>query len=158
MADVATRAGVARTAISHFVGDRKALRVATIHELGRRYELTIREAVGPDPTPENIIDMLFSRSWTIHRSTDDRAFDLLQATASRHPETREAVRDTYALLMDELTAAITRNSETPPQRAAAIAYGIICLSESNTVLLDIGFPKQRNQDAARLARSMLKPG
>ncbi|WP_421845263.1 TetR/AcrR family transcriptional regulator [Mycobacterium sp.] len=158
MADIAERAGVGRTAISHFVGDRKALRVATLHELGRRYELTIRQAVGPDPTPENIIDLLFSRAWTIHRSTDDRAFALLQATASRHAETRQAVRDSYTLLVDELAAAITRHSETPPQRAAAIAYGIVCLSESNTVLLDIGFAEQYSRDAARLARSMLTTG
>ncbi|WP_211697143.1 TetR/AcrR family transcriptional regulator [Mycobacterium spongiae] len=158
MADIAERAGVARTAISHFVGDHKALRVATIHELGRRYELAIRDAVGPDPTPENIIDLLFSRAWTTHRSTDDRAFDLLQATASRHPETRKAVRDAYALLVDELAAAITRNSKTSPQRAAAIAYAIVCLSESNTVLLDVGFPEHHSRDAAGLARSMLKTG
>lgn len=158
MAQIAERAGVARTAISHFVGDRDALRVATVEELGRRYELTIRSAVGPDPTPEGIVDLLFSSAWTTTRSRDDRAFDLLQATASRHRDTRDAVRGTYALLVEELADAIVRHSTTPPRRAAAMAYSIVCLAESNTVLLDLGFPERHNHDASTVARSILATG
>ncbi|MEM7272725.1 MAG: hypothetical protein AAF547_06570 [Actinomycetota bacterium] len=155
---IAERAGVARTAISHFVGDRQALRVAAIEELGRRYELAIRDAVGPDPTPDQIVDLLFSPGWTTDRSTDDRAFDLLQATASRNPDTRDAVRGTYTLLIDELATAITNHSGASTQRAAAVAYGIVCLAETNTVLLDVGFSERHSQDAAALARSMLPAG
>ncbi len=156
--EIAERAGVARTAVSHFVGDRDALRVATIDELGRRYDLAIRDAVGPDPTPEVIVDLLFSPAWTTQRSTDDRAFDVLQATASRHPDTRDAVRATHALLVDELATSIGRHSAIAPPRALAIAYGIVCLAETNTVLLDLGFPERRSQDAATLARAILAGG
>ncbi|MEM7286070.1 MAG: TetR family transcriptional regulator [Actinomycetota bacterium] len=158
MGEIAERAGVSRTAISHFVGDRDALRVATIEELGRRYEVEIRRAVGSDPTPQRIIDLLFSPDWTTDRSTDDRAFDLLQATASRNPETREATRRSYALLIDELAAAIVRHGEATPHRAEAVAYGIVCLAESNTVLLDLGFPGRMSDDAGALARSLLSRG
>ena len=53
-AAIAERAGVARTAIAHFVGDRTALRIAATEEIGRRYESTIRSA-WTDETPEALI-------------------------------------------------------------------------------------------------------
>ncbi|MEM6706335.1 MAG: TetR/AcrR family transcriptional regulator [Acidobacteriota bacterium] len=155
MGEIAQRAGVARTAISHFVGDRNALRRATIRELTRRYEGAIREAVGPDPTPAHIVHLLFSPAWTTQRSAEDRAFDLLQATASQHAETREAIRASYNLLIDALGVAIVRHSEATEERATAIAYSIVCMAETNTVLLDVGFPEERSRDASALARAML---
>ena len=62
------------------------------------------------------------------------------------------------LLVDELATTIGRDPETTPRRAAVVAYRIVCLSETNTVLLDVGFPERYSDDAAMLARSSLKAG
>lgn len=152
---IATRAGVARTAISHFVGDRDDLRTATIEELGRRYESAVRSVIGLDPSPHQVVDYFFSPAWSTGRSTDDRAFDILQATAPGNPATRHAVRSAYAALIDAFAASLEQHTSADADRCRGIAYSIVCLAETNTVLRDLGFSDRDSMSAADAARALI---
>ncbi|MEM9200731.1 MAG: TetR/AcrR family transcriptional regulator [Actinomycetota bacterium] len=153
--NIATRAGVARTAISHFVGDRDDLRITTIEVLGRRYESTVRSVIGLDPSPHEVVDYFFSPAWSTGRSTDDRAFDILQATAPRNPTTRHAVRNAYAALIDAFAASLERHTAADADRCRGIAYSIVCLVETNTVLQDLGFSDHDRTSAADAAHALV---
>lgn len=152
---IATRAGVARTAISHFVGDRDDLRLATIEELGRRYETAVRSVIGLDPSPHEVVDYFFSPAWSTGRSTDDRAFDILQATATRNPATRKAVHGAYAALIDAFAATLERHTAADADRCRGIAYSVVCLAETNTVLRDLGFSEHDSASAAEAAHALI---
>ena len=153
-AAIAERAGVARTAIAHFVGDRTALRIAATEEIGRRYESTIRSA-WTDETPEALIAVLFSNEWTSDRSDDDRAFDVLVASAERDRQTAAAIRRVYDVLVGELADAIVAERGVDPSAAADVAYSIVCIAEMNVAMLALGVSPARSVGAATAARRLL---
>ncbi len=154
--DVATRAGVARTAVRHFVGNRRDLVTLAIESLVGRYETAIRAEVGPEPGARELVALLFSRTWVDRPSDADRAFAALENEAVRDGGTRPAIKAAYAVLVDALVAAMRRSGATAPRvRLAEAAYLIVCLSEQNAVLQAVGFPRSRSEAAGRHAAAIL---
>lgn len=156
MHEVARRAGVARTAVAHFVGDHQDLQEAAVDELRRKYEDTIRTATGSEPRAHDMVDFLFTYEWATERTPDDLAFDHFVLASMTNPSVAQAVRATYELLTRELAAAIARDHPSlHPDQADATAYSIVCLAEFNTTLQRLGFPPRRSHDAHTIARHLL---
>ncbi|MEE8599951.1 hypothetical protein [Euzebya tangerina] len=152
--DVARRAGVARTAVAHFIGDRQALLAAAVAELQDRYQRTLDLALGPDPSPDTYIDVLFSADWALQRDNDDRAFDTIVAHARGEDSSRQVVRATFQHFLDALTDSIAAHHpslDDPRGRA----WAIICLSEFTITLLELGFDADDNRRARTAARRLL---
>lgn len=145
---VAGQAGVARTAIRHFVGNRADLMEQAVIELVARYREMIDATVGPDPEPEALVSMLFSDEWVHRRPVEDRAFDLLVVEARGNPEIQALVGGAFAHLVDVIGDALTKRcpSAAAEQRKDA-AYLIVCLSEHNVVLQNLGFETARSLSA-----------
>lgn len=153
---VASRAGVQRSVIRHYVGNRASLIVEASSRLVERYEKAVRLAIGDEPSLGDLIAHLFSAHWRTATTVEDRAFDELYREATRTPETRDRLRHAYELLIDEVAGAIRRHD---PARSASqarqTAYEIVCLAEYNAVLQQLGLPatlgRAARANALRLA-------
>lgn len=154
--DVAARAGVARSAVRHFVGNRADLITLAIESLVGRYEAAIRAEVGPQPGARELVALLFSRAWIERPSDADRAFAALEHEAIRDEGTRRAIRAAYGALVDELVAAMRRSGATAPRAPLAeAAYLIVCLAEQNATLQAVGFPHSCSRVAEHHAGAIL---
>jgi AcrR family transcriptional regulator len=153
--DVAGRAGVQRSVVRHYVGNREALVLEAAARLVDRYELVVREAVGSAPAIRRLIDHMFGRSWAASMDIEDRAFDELFAETVRHPELKDRLRRAYELLIDELAMAIRREQPTRSATdARQTAYQVVCLAEYNAVLQSLGLPEGQARAARRTALSL----
>lgn len=153
--DVAAAAGVSRSALNHFVGNRNDLIVATAEELCSRYLTSMRKMIGDQAGIEAVVGVMFSTDWVWGLSDENVAFDALLDDASRNPRTRAILKATYDELFDTLTAALRRSHPDAP--AVAIrdtAYAIVCLSEYNVDLQKLGYPRARNRGAKQAALTL----
>lgn len=145
---VASRAGVARTAIRHFVGNRADLIELAVVELVARYREMIDATVGPDPDPEAPVAMLFADGWIHQRPVEDRAFDPLVVEARGNSETQALVGGAFTHLVDAVRSALAkRSSSAAAKELTDAAYLIVCLSEHNVVLQNLGFDATRSRAA-----------
>lgn len=150
--EVASRAGVQRPALRHFVGNRAALVDAALTELTTRYRDVVAGLCGEQPALDPLLDALFSRQWSLGMRAENRAFDALCREALVQEGTRGRVRETYDVLLHELSAALGR--EYPQARATDVgdvAYAIACLSEHNVFMQQVGYPEGRAAGARRAA-------
>jgi AcrR family transcriptional regulator len=154
--DVASRSGVSRTAIRHFVGNRSDLIASAIASLVTRYEDAIKAHVGPEPDARELVGLLFGDMWVSEATDEDRAFRVLEQEAIATSAYRSLIRDAYAVLVKALVEAMRRSGATAPARQLAdAAYLIACLSEQNVVLQAAGFARAQGRAAARLASEIL---
>lgn len=155
--DVSRAAGLQRSVVRHFVGNRADLLRAAVGFLVERYRSTMRAAVGDTPSTAALLDHLFSATWTADRTTEDGALDVLFQEASRDPAMRAQLRDAYVLLTDEVSAALVRDApDVDAARVATAAYLIVCLAETNADLQRLGFPPERGVAARRHAHEVVE--
>jgi AcrR family transcriptional regulator len=154
--DVASRSGVSRTAIRHFVGNRSDLIASAIASLVTRYEMAITAHVGPEPDARELVGLLFGDVWVSEATDEDRAFRVLEQEAIGSSAHRSLIRDAYAALVKGLVEAMRRSGATAPAKQLTdAAYLIVCLSEQNVTLQGVGFARVRGRAAARLASEIL---
>jgi TetR/AcrR family transcriptional regulator, transcriptional repressor of aconitase len=139
--EVAEASGISRSAIRHFVGNRESLIAAAITHLCDSYLTAIRDAVGEEPKPEELIRFLFSPIWTDPFAVRTRAFDALLSEGSYDSALSMRMRGAYEELIALLVTSFRRlclRGPTEDQYVAA-AYSIVCLSESHASMRAIGF-------------------
>ncbi len=153
---VADRAGVARTAVRHFVGNRSDLVRAGAEAVVDRYERTLRAAVGDEPGAAQLVEFLFDDRWIRGDGTADRAVEALLLDAARSAEARTVVRELYERLHAEVRAALARSRPgAANDDLDAAAYAIVCLSEQNATLQAIGFDPSLSDGSKAVAHRLV---
>ncbi len=150
--DVAAAAGMQRSVVRHYVGNRTDLVRAAVEVLTGRYEESIRSAVGDAPTVERWLDLMFGQSWVSGMGNEDRALDVLLHEAVRDPVTRDLIKAMYELLVDEMAQLI--RAEHPGATATAarhVAYQIVCLAEHGVTMQQLGFAPEYSRAARQQA-------
>lgn len=154
--DVARAAGVQRSVVRHYAGNRADLIRDTVEALSDRYERMIRAEIGTHPTADRIVEFLFSDRWESGKATEDRAMDELLREATRDDTTRRRIKATFDLLIDELAAAIqTRHPRAAPQAVQECAFTIVCLAEQNVFMRSLGYPTTATAAAVNLSRRLI---
>jgi AcrR family transcriptional regulator len=154
--DVAREAGVQRSVIRHFVGNRSDLIRGAIEVLSERYARKILAEVGVRLSVGRMIRLLFSDRWNDDMAVEDRAFDELLREATRDDDTKRRIKEMYDLLIAALAEGIVRERPGVARRAADdCAYAIVCLAEHNVAMRALGFPRSSAQAAARAARELV---
>jgi AcrR family transcriptional regulator len=153
---VAQAAGVQRSVIRHFVGNRAELVRQAIGRITEWYEAEVRAAVGAAPDVDALLDLLFGDTWTQGLGAYDRAFDALLLEASRDPGTASAVRRAYGMLLDEVAAALRRRSPAADDALVdGTAYAVVCLAEHNATMIALGHPPVLSGAARRAAAALV---
>lgn len=157
--DVAHRAGMQRSVIRHYVGNRSELIVAALDELVDGYRGSVIETIGESPSIEVLLDYLFSSHWYRDQSTADRALDVLFREASRSEAMRDRLKTAYESLVTVVADALLRDARERSslltvEQAQATAYAIVCLAEHNVDLQSLGFDPSNASSALRAARML----
>jgi AcrR family transcriptional regulator len=158
LGSVAARAGVQRTLIRHYFGNRDGLLAAAVEHLTEGYRadyvalshrLPARGRLGV------LLDYLFGGAFN-RRPDDDAVIDALIGVSRQSRSARASLRRMYEafeeVCSDAVVSAFPRVSRA---RARQVAYGIMCLAESNALLLCLGFDASRSADARAAADALL---
>ncbi|MEM9203977.1 MAG: TetR/AcrR family transcriptional regulator [Actinomycetota bacterium] len=153
VADIAARAGVHRSAVRHFVGNKTALVAAAIDEIWWRYAQSYRDRVGPDDTIDDLVEHLFSDDYVWQHVRLDGVLSTL-ATATPHDEAAtERIRAEYQGTLDAIVALLGNDEPA----GVAAAYQLICLAEHNVTMQRLGFDPSFGQAALEAARRLIAP-
>ena len=154
--DVAHAAGVQRSVIRHFVGNRADLIRGATEVLAERYQALIRAQLGDTPSLTQVIDHLFSDRWVSGMATEDAALAQLLREAAHDETTRDRIKAMYDQLLAQLARAIRCEHPTVTAKVAREhAYVIVCAAEHNAFLRGLGYPTTLSRGATRIVQRLL---
>ena len=156
---VAKEAGIARSALRHFVGNRDTLlREAVVH-LADAYRQDFAGRVNALPSDARLaalLSFLFGPSFTQDHDAEDHVIEVLLAVARHDAGARDALRALYEgflrLVTVELKSAFPKASHV---RIRETAYAVVCLAEANSTMQGLGLGPRRSRDARRSAERLV---
>ena len=151
ISETAERAGIHRSAIRHFVGNRAALVAAAVDEICARHNESRERRIGATPDLDAVVDHYFSSAYVWDHAELDDVFGILLVSASDDEAIAASIADDYRGSIDELLELLGRDD--PAARAAA--YQVICLAEQNVVMQRMGFDPDLSEATRALARSII---
>lgn len=157
---VAKEAGVARSAVRHFVGNRDALlREAVVHladAYRRDFEARV-DALPADARVGALLSFLFGTSFTQDHDAEDHAIEVLLAVARHDAGAREALRALYEEFVRMVTGELRRAFPGASRaRVWETAYAVVCLAEANATMDGLGLGARRSRAARRAAQRLLE--
>lgn len=156
--EIAKRAGVKRTLIRHYFGNRDDLISSALEHLTDEYRKDYLSLVESLPTRKRLIAVLdhFFGGEFNQRPSEDAVVDALVAASYRNEPARAALRcmyDTFEkVCYDEIKLAFPKAQK---KRVRSAAYAFMCLAEQNATLLGLGVDFQRCEDARAGAEAIL---
>lgn len=156
---VAREAGLQRSAIRHFVGNRDQLvreaLVALAAEYYEAFDRSVAEARGKARI-DLLLAFLFDGAFAHEHGESDRVVNALLAGAAADEGARRALREMYEGFLEsverELRSAYPK-ARAPRRREAA--WAILCIAETHVTMIDLGFDESRTELAKRAARRIL---
>jgi AcrR family transcriptional regulator len=152
---VAEEAGLQRTLVFHYFGDRARLVETFIDEVVGRYGdlLLLRQ---PGRSMEELLDLAFADD--LYERRDDLVVWVeLVALAARDEAVRERVRrlwtERWLPQIEERLAEARPDAE--PEQVASVAYGLICLNEAYWVFRLQGVESPEHTHQAKAAARVL---
>ena len=158
MADVAHEAGMQRSAISHFLGNRDAVISAAI-ERSCDYYIELVETVASEHPPERRAQALVDDLIGGKRATPDAMvlFDEIVALAHHDQRARAEVERAYGVLERELEAALRARYPAAPSRdRTTVIHALVLLIDNEERFRVLGLADSRaaRQAAQRLLDSL----
>lgn len=154
---IAEEAGMQRSILRHYIGNRDAIIAAMIDRITDRYRSETKELMAALPVRDKtdaLIDMLFSED--SGENADQKAVaEALLAAAGRYP----VIRQRFSVWMTEFVDAIARILAEDNPRAGqgdcwTVAYGIVGLYFTNDAMAPLGLPQRFAQSARASARRL----
>jgi len=150
--EVANAAGVQRTLINHYFGDKQALIAALIRQI---VATSTRDFVSSlrDDEPISIgVELIFGRKM-------DRTGNLIEALRASSLDdhaTRKLLREMYenfeTVLCDYLMRQVPGAAES---QCRAVSFSIMCLAAGASRITAVGFGRERRSEAAKAAKSLV---
>lgn len=155
---VAAEAGMTRSIIRHYIGNRDDLVDALIQRIITQYIARL-EAEYADLSSEQIIPYtlktMFAQKQTVDLH-DKIIIDVLMTAQDRYPRAKKMLAELYDALVkgfaDDLRRAYPKASKT---QCRQVAYALICLSEMNDSFMWVGMNRRYNDDARVAAEALL---
>lgn len=153
--EVAVAAGMKRSALNHFIGNREDLIVATVDELVARYNSATSEVAGTEPDIQQLLALMFSDGWIRGNAVEDAAFDGVLFEAIRNARTRAILKSAYDNFIAQIEAALQRSYPDAPSAAVReTGYAIACVIEQNITFQQLGYPRARVRGAKQAALAL----
>jgi AcrR family transcriptional regulator len=154
---IAAEAGVRRSLIRHYFGNRPELTQALIDGVLERTIENYRDVIaraGASGGMENLIDYLAGSSFAEER--DDALIDEMMAASRRHPELRAQLRANYQGFQRSIAHELRKAFPGSDAREVrTVAYGLMCLAVGNAAMHDLELPSRTQGHAQRVAREMV---
>lgn len=157
--DVAREAGLKRSQLRHFVGNRDDLIRAAILHFSEAYWTSYADAVArvaPDERLDVVLNFLFEGAFVHEHPDEERVLDAIIAGTAGDPIARQALRDLYERFhrsaADELRRAFP---EARPEDVVDVSYALMSLAESHATFVHLELDVARSERALRLARQWI---
>ncbi len=158
---VAEEAGVQRSIIRHYIGNRDDLITAAVARIINDYKAELANAIDNLPQSELIpalLDVLFCPNGPNEISDYDTLINVLWSTHERNPHTRTLLLNLYQefekLIFDSLSHAYPESTLEQRQNTA---YAIMCLANDTWSMTALGFPQSRFDTARTIAVQLIAP-
>lgn len=158
---IASEAGMKRSIIRHYVGNRDDLLDALIERIVHNYQENLAKA---DAEVEGIsaryylpqvMDYLFKPEGS-NKPQDKVIIDVLMTAKDRYPKAKEFLKDLFTALTNSLAKdLIDAYPKADTTHCYQVAYGILCLSMTNESMMWLGMDVSFNQSARECADSLL---
>jgi AcrR family transcriptional regulator len=156
---VAEEAGVQRSLIRHYIGNRDDLVTAAVNRIIAAYKAELAEAIENLPQSALVpalLDYLFCLEEESELTDYDMLINALWATHERNPNTRALLLNLYqefeTLVTDSLTYAYPN---APDAQRRSVAYAVMCLANDTWSLVSLGFPPSRTATARQMAEQLI---
>jgi AcrR family transcriptional regulator len=151
---IAEEAGVQRSLIRHYLGNREEVVDQLIVRIAAEYPQQITACLATAPTADAVLDYLFGA--TVGATNWDALITAVVNTAQdRFPQAKQRVTQMMQTIIDHVAA---RLEEFFPQAPAAlcyeVAYGVLCLVQTNESMVWLGLDR-RHTGLARANAEML---
>jgi AcrR family transcriptional regulator len=150
---IAQEAGVRRSLIRHYFGNRdeltKALIAGVIERTVSVYRDVIRTA-GAEGGTAALVDYLMGPAFPDKR--DDALIDALMAVSHRDEKLRGQLRAKYQTFQQSIHRELRRAfPSADPGMVRATSYSLMCLAVGNAAMYDLELPAREHGDARRCA-------
>jgi AcrR family transcriptional regulator len=160
---IADEAGVKRSLIRHYLGNRDELVDQVIERIAGAYPRLVAAMLAAAPgRAADLLDVFFSAD--ISASDWDAVILAVVNTAQgRYPQAKQRLAQMMVAIVGQVAAALAQPFPlaTPAQRYEA-AYGLICIAQTNDSLLWLGLnpghTAMARASAARLLDALRAPG
>lgn len=159
LARVAEEAGVQRTIIRHYIGNREDLIKAAADHIVEKYTRDFLKTVEVLPETRRLdlaLDYLFLGGFS-ERPEEDNLISALFAVTQNNENARECLLNMYKSFEDTLFSELrTAFPNAPEDDLRGVAYSIMCIADHNVSMMDIGFPPERSVLARKIAGGMIR--
>lgn len=158
---VAEEAGKSRNIIRHYIGNRDQLIAAYVRRVVDKLRLTATEISTTFPKEQLIPYVLDYLFWEHAGDEQDdpagRLISELWQTRQNNCAAQQILLDFYRDFEEILTQGLAQlYAQATLAQCRVVAYAIICLAESNWVLLDLGITRSHNQMARQSVETLLR--
>ena len=157
MAKVAEEAGMQRSAISHFLGNRDDVIAATVERSCQYYVDLIRQIVAEAP-PEKAADALVDELVGGKRAAPQAMvlFDEILTLAHHDRRAQAAIHDAYGVLDHELRKGLrARFPDARPKDVAMVARTLMLLIDNEERFRVLDMSPNKGRDIRQAARSLM---
>jgi AcrR family transcriptional regulator len=157
---VAAEAGVSQPLLAHHFGSRAGLVEALVsHAVGEYDEALARalERFSQEGGTEVLLEYLFGGPYSEATERNDVLFHELFAAATRDRAIRKQLGSSYARFQRDLANHLGKtHPEASASECRCVAYGLMCLAESNELLRAIDLPGRHSRDATESGRTLIR--
>jgi AcrR family transcriptional regulator len=156
---VADEAGMRRSIIRHYIGNRDVLVNQLIERIAQGYLAQIEDMLGPAADAlnvETLLDTLFQAA-VDYNASDKIVVEVVLSAKERYPQSKERLLVVYNTFVERLAKALENLfPQAGPERCRQTAYGVVCLSQMNESLLWLGINPLYNQSARESAWVLIR--
>jgi AcrR family transcriptional regulator len=156
---VAEEAGMTRSIIRHYIGNREEVVNRLIERISQEYLRELQEAGTHIPQAQMIeatLDYLFNTE-PGYDDYDKLIIDVMMTAKERYPQAKQSL----IMMLDELVILFTKDlrlayPQADEARCQQVAYSILCLAMSNESFLWMGMNQAYNIAVRSSAEALLK--
>jgi AcrR family transcriptional regulator len=155
---IADEAGIKRSLIRHYVGNRDALVHEVIERITTDFQHQIErmnDGIPADALMEKTLDFLF-RSDARYTDSDQIMLQVLMSAQDRYPLAKQRLQELFStlinLLANDLSTSFPGRGE---DEYPSVAYGILCLSLTNESMMWLGLDATYNAYARQQADRLI---
>ncbi|MEM7117249.1 MAG: TetR/AcrR family transcriptional regulator [Chloroflexota bacterium] len=157
LAQIAKEAGVKRSIIRHYIGNRDAVVKALVERLIETYRQEMADAIASIPKDDFapvLLDYLFLAE-AHERPNSEILLDSLWAKQESDPHIKALLIELYEALEELLTDGLVyAYPQSDPQTCRSVAYSLICLLHTHTSLIELG-PGHARREGVRQAAAQI---
>jgi AcrR family transcriptional regulator len=154
---IADQAGVKRSVVRHYLGNRDELTRALVDRMIQRTTASYQDAIkaqGRAGGLDALIEYIAGPEFPDER--DDALIDALFAASHREPDLRAQLRGRYQAFQRSI--AVELGNEFPGATGhdiRAMSYALVCLAYGSASMQDLGLPSRAIGDVRAPARAMV---